>query len=35
MSEIAEMANGSLPRISHAVARMEDRGWVMREVCTG
>ena len=35
MSEIAEMANGSLPRISHAVARLEDRGWVTREVCTG
>ncbi|WP_206784845.1 MarR family winged helix-turn-helix transcriptional regulator [Amycolatopsis sp. MtRt-6] len=35
MSEIAKMANGSLPRISHAVARMEDRGWVKREVCTG
>ncbi|MGW4064554.1 MarR family winged helix-turn-helix transcriptional regulator [Amycolatopsis sp. NPDC004747] len=35
MSEIAEMANGSLPRISHAVARLEDRGWVKREVCTG
>ncbi|MEU0535097.1 MarR family winged helix-turn-helix transcriptional regulator [Amycolatopsis tolypomycina] len=35
MSEIAEMANGSLPRISHAVARLEDRGWVVREVCTG
>ena len=34
MSEIAEMANGSLPRISHAVARLEDRGWVTREVCT-
>lgn len=35
MSEIAEMANGSLPRISHAVARLEDRGWVTRRVCTG
>lgn len=35
MSEIAEMANGSLPRISHAVARLEDRGWVTRKVCTG
>ncbi|WP_103349465.1 MarR family winged helix-turn-helix transcriptional regulator [Amycolatopsis sp. CA-128772] len=35
MSEIAEMANGSLPRISHAVARLEDRGWVTRTVCTG
>jgi DNA-binding MarR family transcriptional regulator len=27
--------NGSLPRISHAVARLEDRGWVTRKVCTG
>lgn len=35
MSEIAEMANGSLPRISHAVARLEQRGWVTRRVCTG
>ncbi|GAB3147886.1 MarR family winged helix-turn-helix transcriptional regulator [Amycolatopsis sp. NPDC004378] len=35
MSVIAEMANGSLPRISHAVARLEDRGWVTRKVCTG
>jgi DNA-binding MarR family transcriptional regulator len=35
MSEIAEMANGSLPRISHAVARLENRGWVTRTVRTG
>ena len=35
MSEIAEMANGSLPRISHAVTRLEDRGWVKRTVCGG
>ncbi|MFR9728005.1 MarR family winged helix-turn-helix transcriptional regulator [Saccharopolyspora sp. MS10] len=35
MSEIAEMANGSLPRTSHAVARLEDRGWVERTVRTG
>jgi DNA-binding MarR family transcriptional regulator len=35
MSEIAEMANGSLPRTSHAVTRLEDRGWVVRTVCTG
>ncbi|MDT7741578.1 MAG: hypothetical protein QOE59_656 [Actinomycetota bacterium] len=35
MSEIAEMANGSLPRTSHAVSRLEDRGWVRRTVCTG
>lgn len=30
MSEIAEMANGSLSRTSHAVARLEKRGWVTR-----
>ncbi len=35
MSEIAEMANGSLPRTSHAVTRLEERGWVTRTVCTG
>ncbi|MDT8914483.1 MarR family transcriptional regulator [Amycolatopsis sp. PS_44_ISF1] len=35
MSEVAEMANGSLPRISHAVTRLEDRGWVERRVQTG
>lgn len=35
MSELAEMTNGSLPRLSHAVARMEDRGWVTRTVCAG
>jgi DNA-binding MarR family transcriptional regulator len=35
MSEIATMANGSLPRTSHAVARLEDRGWVRRTVISG
>lgn len=35
MSDIAEMSNGSLPRTSHAVARLEDRGWVTRTVRTG
>jgi DNA-binding MarR family transcriptional regulator len=35
MSEVAQMANGSLPRISHAVTRLEERGWVKRTVCTG
>jgi|SRR5215469_15195202 len=28
MSELAINANGSLSRISRAVARLEDRGWV-------
>ncbi|GAA3565444.1 MarR family transcriptional regulator [Amycolatopsis ultiminotia] len=35
MSDIAVMAGGSLPRISHAVKRLEDRGWVVRTVRTG
>ncbi|MTD53081.1 MarR family winged helix-turn-helix transcriptional regulator [Amycolatopsis pithecellobii] len=35
MSEVAQMANGSLPRISHAVTRLEERGWVKRTVHDG
>ncbi|SMD27105.1 DNA-binding transcriptional regulator, MarR family [Kibdelosporangium aridum] len=35
MSEVAQMANGSLPRTSHAVTRLEERGWVKRTLCTG
>lgn len=35
MSEIATMANGSLPRTSHAVSRLENRGWVHRTVISG
>src|ERR1700743_3758494 len=27
MSQIATMANGSLPRTSQAISRLEDRGW--------
>jgi DNA-binding MarR family transcriptional regulator len=30
MSELAIFANGSLPRLSRAVARLERRGWVTR-----
>jgi DNA-binding MarR family transcriptional regulator len=30
MSELAIYANGSLSRLSRAVARLEDRGWVAR-----
>jgi MarR family protein len=30
MSELATMAEGSLPRLSQVVARMEQRGWVRR-----
>ena len=31
MSELAIYANGSLSRLSRAVARLEDRGWVARK----
>ena len=30
MSELATMAEGSLPRLSQVVARLEQRGWVRR-----
>jgi DNA-binding MarR family transcriptional regulator len=33
MSDLAELANGSLSRLSHAVGRLERRGWVRREPC--
>jgi DNA-binding MarR family transcriptional regulator len=33
MSELAGLCNGSLPRLSHVVSRMEDRGWVVRSAC--
>ena len=35
MSDLAEMANGSLSRLSHVVSRLERRGWVRREPCPG
>jgi DNA-binding MarR family transcriptional regulator len=31
MSELAAMSNGSQSRLSHLVARLEERGWVRRE----
>lgn len=31
MSELATMSNGSQSRLSHLIARLEDRGWVRRE----
>ncbi|WP_129669781.1 MarR family winged helix-turn-helix transcriptional regulator [Phytoactinopolyspora endophytica] len=31
MSELADLANGSLSRLSHVVKRLERRGWVRRE----
>src|SRR3978361_1343368 len=33
MSDLAQMANGSLSRLSHAVARLERHGWVVRATC--
>jgi DNA-binding MarR family transcriptional regulator len=33
MSELAAMANGSLSRLSHVVARLERRGYVERRPC--
>ncbi|GIH75083.1 MarR family winged helix-turn-helix transcriptional regulator [Planobispora longispora] len=33
MSELAAAANSSQSRLSHAVARLEERGWVRREPC--
>ncbi|WP_380175752.1 MarR family winged helix-turn-helix transcriptional regulator [Kineococcus sp. DHX-1] len=33
MSELAESSLASRSRVSHAVARMEERGWIRREAC--
>jgi len=33
MSELAERSQSSRSRISHAVARLEETGWVRRETC--
>jgi DNA-binding MarR family transcriptional regulator len=33
MSELATQTGSSRSRLSHAVARLEERGWVMREDC--
>jgi DNA-binding MarR family transcriptional regulator len=33
MSELATIVNSSQSRLSHAVARLEERGWVRREKC--
>lgn len=35
MSQLADLANGSLSRLSHVVTRLERRGWVRREACPG
>ncbi|MBE7196178.1 MAG: MarR family transcriptional regulator, partial [Gordonia polyisoprenivorans] len=33
MSELADITLSSRSRLSHAVARLEERGWVVREDC--
>ncbi|WP_432563238.1 MarR family winged helix-turn-helix transcriptional regulator [Kineococcus sp. SYSU DK003] len=33
MSELADSSLSSRSRVSHAVARMEERGWIRREAC--
>ncbi|MEZ0163610.1 MarR family winged helix-turn-helix transcriptional regulator [Kineococcus sp. LSe6-4] len=33
MSELAESSLSSRSRVSHAVARMEERGWIQRQAC--
>lgn len=33
MSDLADAADSSRSRLSHAVARLEDLGWVTREAC--
>jgi DNA-binding MarR family transcriptional regulator len=33
MSELADRTRSSRSRLSHAVARLEERGWVQREDC--
>jgi DNA-binding MarR family transcriptional regulator len=35
MSDLANMASGSLSRLSHVVSRLEAKGWVRRESCPG
>ena len=35
LSTLAQLAAGSLSRISHAVSRLEQQGWVQRRACHG
>ena len=35
LSTLAQLAAGSLSRISHAVSRLEQQGWVQRRACSG
>jgi YD repeat-containing protein len=34
MSELASLSNASLSRLSHVIAKLEQRGWVTRAACT-
>jgi DNA-binding MarR family transcriptional regulator len=34
LSDLAELAQGSLSRLSHAITRLERSGWVERRTCT-
>ncbi len=33
MSQLADMSMSSRSRLSHAVSRLEERGWIRRQVC--
>jgi DNA-binding MarR family transcriptional regulator len=35
MSDLAQFVNGSLSRLSNVVKRLEERGWIVREPCSG
>ena len=35
MSDLASVVNSSASRLSHAIGKLEDRGWVTRQQCTG
>src|SRR5688572_3531008 len=35
MSDLAQFVNGSLSRLSNVVKRLEERGWIVREACSG
>jgi DNA-binding MarR family transcriptional regulator len=35
MSELAVLSNASLSRLSHVIAKLEQRGWVTRASCPG
>jgi DNA-binding MarR family transcriptional regulator len=35
LSTLAHLAAGSLSRVSHAITRLEQQGWVQRRACSG